>query len=101
MKSHPPYRQACRTGKVFSLVAMEAPAGARLGCQFSIHGDVEIGDGNIYIGNSGEASNTLGVEWYKTAFPDWNVHEIKISTKHFPHQHLDCVMVASASGAAF
>jgi len=57
-------------------------------------GDVEIGDGNIYIGNSGEASNSLGVEWYKTAFPDWQVHEIKIDTKHFPHQHLDCVMVA-------
>ena len=56
-------------------------------------GDVEIGDGNIYIGNSGEASNSLGVEWFKTAFPDWNVHEIKISTKRFPHQHLDCVMV--------
>jgi N-dimethylarginine dimethylaminohydrolase len=57
-------------------------------------GDVEIGDGSIYIGNSGEASNSLGVQWYKTAFPDWNVHEIKISTKRFPHQHLDCVMVA-------
>jgi N-dimethylarginine dimethylaminohydrolase len=57
-------------------------------------GDVEIGDGNIYIGNSGEASNSLGVLWFKRAFPDWNVHEIKISTERFPHQHLDCVMVA-------
>ncbi len=56
-------------------------------------GDVEIGDGHIYIGNSGAASNSLGVLWYKNAFPDWTVHEIKISTKNFVHQHLDCVMV--------
>ena len=57
-------------------------------------GDVEIGDGHIYIGNSEQASNSLGVLWFKNAFPDWKVHEIKISTKRFPHQHLDCVMVA-------
>ena len=57
-------------------------------------GDVEIDDGNIYIGNSGQASNSLGTLWFKNAFPDWNVHEIKISSKRFPHQHLDCVMVA-------
>jgi len=56
-------------------------------------GDVEIGDGNIYVGNSGMASNHLGYLWCKTAFPDWNVHEIKISVKRFPHQHLDCVMI--------
>jgi N-dimethylarginine dimethylaminohydrolase len=56
-------------------------------------GDVEIGDGNIYIGNSGAASNSLGAQWFRTAFPDWKVHEIKISTKRFAHQHLDCVMV--------
>lgn len=57
-------------------------------------GDVEIDDGHIYIGNSGEASNHLGYLWLKNAFPDWDVHEIKISTKRYPHQHLDCVMVA-------
>ena len=56
-------------------------------------GDVEIEDGNIYIGNSDQATNSLGVTWFKSAFPDWNVHEIKISPKRFPHQHLDCVMV--------
>ena len=56
-------------------------------------GDVEIEDGNIYIGNSGQASNSLGVTWFKSAFPDWNVHEIKISPERFPHQHLDCAMV--------
>ncbi len=56
-------------------------------------GDVEISDGHIYIGNSGAASNSLGVLWFKNAFPDWKVHEIKISTKRFVHQHLDCVMV--------
>ena len=56
-------------------------------------GDVEVGDGHIYVGNSGEASNDLGYLWLKNAFPDWKVHQIKISTKRFPHQHLDCVMV--------
>ena len=56
-------------------------------------GDVEVGDGYIYVGNSGLASNHLGYLWVKTAFPDWKVHEVKISTKRFPHQHLDCVMV--------
>lgn len=56
-------------------------------------GDVEIDDGHIYIGNSGQASNSLGVLWYKNAFPDWQVHEIKISSSSFPHQHLDCAMV--------
>ena len=43
--------------------------------------------------NSKQASNSLGVLWYKNAFPDWKVHEIKINHKRFPHQHLDCVMV--------
>lgn len=56
-------------------------------------GDVEISNGNIYVGNSGAASNHLGYVWMKNAFPDWKVHEIKISTKRFVHQHLDCVMV--------
>ena len=56
-------------------------------------GDVEIDDGHIYIGNSGQASNSLGVLWMKHAFPDWKVHEIKINSKSFPHQHLDCVLV--------
>ncbi len=27
-------------------------------------GDVEIDDGHIYIGNSKQASNSLGVFWY-------------------------------------
>ena len=58
-------------------------------------GDVMLDHGNnIYIGNSGQASNSLGVEWFRNAFPDWKVHEIKISDKSYPHQHLDCVMVA-------
>ena len=56
-------------------------------------GDVEIDHGHIYIGNSGQASNSLGVLWMKNAFPDWQVHEIKISSKTFPHQHLDCALV--------
>lgn len=42
---------------------------------------------------SGQASNSLGVTWFKTAFPDWNVHEIKIIPERFPHQHLDCMMI--------
>lgn len=56
-------------------------------------GDVEIEDGNIYIGNSDQASNSLGVTWFANAFSDWNVHEIKIDPARYPHQHLDCVMV--------
>ena len=56
-------------------------------------GDVEIDNGNIYIGNTGQSANSLGVLWFKNAFPDWNVHEIKVSSKRFPHQHLDCAMV--------
>jgi len=56
-------------------------------------GDIEISDGNIYVGNSGKASNHLGYLWLKNTFPDWNVHEIKISTTRYSHQHLDCVMV--------
>jgi len=56
-------------------------------------GDIEIDNGNIYVGNSGQASNELGILWLKNAFPDWKVHEIKIESSIFPHQHLDCVMV--------
>ncbi|MHC4179490.1 MAG: twin-arginine translocation signal domain-containing protein, partial [Planctomycetota bacterium] len=37
-------------------------------------GDIEIEDGHIYISNSGQATNSLGVLWYKNVFPDWNVH---------------------------
>ncbi|USD63494.1 hypothetical protein J4N45_21175 [Vibrio sp. SCSIO 43140] len=57
-------------------------------------GDVMIDHGNIYVGNSGLASNKLGAQWIRNAYPEFNVHEIEISTEHFPHQHLDCVMNA-------
>lgn len=57
-------------------------------------GDVMIDHGHIYVGNSGMASNSLGVQWIRNAYPDWQVHEIKISVENFPHQHLDCVMNA-------
>jgi N-dimethylarginine dimethylaminohydrolase len=57
-------------------------------------GDVILDRGHIYIGNSGLASSSLGVLWVKNAFPEWEVHEIKIKTDKFPHQHLDGVMVA-------
>lgn len=57
-------------------------------------GDVMIDHGHIYVGNSGLASNSLGVQWIRNAYPDWQVHEIKISTDNFPHQHLDCVINA-------
>jgi N-dimethylarginine dimethylaminohydrolase len=55
-------------------------------------GDVSVDHGNIYIGHSGVASNNLGYQWLKNAYPDWDVHQIKIKTDRFPHQHLDCVM---------
>lgn len=57
-------------------------------------GDVMIDHGHIYIGNSGQASNSLGVQWVRNAYPDWEVHEIMIKTDRFPHQHLDCAMNA-------
>lgn len=57
-------------------------------------GDVLIDHGHIYVGNSGVASNRLGINWLRNAYPDWQVHEIKIKTDKFPHQHLDCVLVA-------
>ena len=59
-------------------------------------GDVEIdidNDGHVYIGHSGNAANDLGYQWLKNAFPEYNVHQIKIDTTRFQHQHLDCVMV--------
>ena len=57
-------------------------------------GDVEIDGEHIYIGNSGQASNSLGVTWFRNAFPEFDVHEIEISPARLPHQHLDSVMVA-------
>ncbi|OAN17809.1 hypothetical protein A3K86_02500 [Photobacterium jeanii] len=57
-------------------------------------GDVMIDHGHIYVGNSGKASNELGIQWMRNAYPEWKVHEIKIKTDKFPHQHLDCLMNA-------
>jgi N-dimethylarginine dimethylaminohydrolase len=57
-------------------------------------GDVLVDHGHLYIGNSGMATNSLGIQWAKNAFPEWDVHEIKIKTNQFPHQHLDGLMVA-------
>lgn len=57
-------------------------------------GDVMIDHGHIYVGNSGQATNSLGVQWIRNAYPDWQVHEIMIKTDRFPHQHLDCALNA-------
>ena len=59
-------------------------------------GDVEIdldNGGHVYIGYSGNAANDLGYQWLKTAFPEYQVCQIRIDTTRFQHQHLDCVMV--------
>ena len=58
-------------------------------------GDVEIDleNGYIYIGHSGNAANDLGYLWLKNAFPQYNVYQVQIDTTRFQHQHLDCVMV--------
>lgn len=59
-------------------------------------GDILIDNAQIYIGDSGMASNHLGYEWIKSNFPEFEVHHIKISTEKFQHQHLDCLMTSFA-----
>lgn len=56
-------------------------------------GDVMIDGDNIYVGYSGMATNTLGIEWLQRMFPEKTVYQINIR-KAGKHQHLDCVMVA-------
>ena len=54
-------------------------------------GDVLLNGYEIYVGNSGHASNNMGIEWLKKALgPDYKVHEIKLREDVL---HLDCAMM--------
>jgi len=53
-------------------------------------GDVLLNGYEIYVGNSGRASNKAGIEWLQNLLgPKYKVHEIKLSPEF---EHLDCVL---------
>ncbi len=59
-------------------------------------GDVLLNGKDIYVGNSGKASNPAGIEWLQNYLgPDYRVHEIKISPEF---EHLDCIMALLKPG---
>ena len=54
-------------------------------------GDVLLNGYEIYVGHSGHASNSKGIEWLKeTLGPDYKVHEIKLREDVL---HLDCALM--------
>ena len=53
---------------------------------------------DIYVGNTGNASNTAGIRWLRDFLgPAYRVHEIRLSD-HF--LHLDCVLALPRPGLA-
>jgi len=53
-------------------------------------GDVLLNGYDIYVGNSGVASNRLAIDWLQNHLgPKYNVHEIKLKPEIL---HLDCAM---------
>jgi len=59
-------------------------------------GDVLLNGKEIYVGNSGKASNLAGIEWLRNYLgPDYQVHEIEISPEF---EHLDCIMALLKPG---
>jgi len=53
-------------------------------------GDVLLNGYEIYVGNSGRASNSAGIKWLQNLLgPKYKVHEIKLSPEF---EHLDCVL---------
>lgn len=61
-------------------------------------GDVFLLGHDIYVGNTGNASNTAGIEWLQNCLgDDYRVHEIPLSN-HF--LHLDCVLATPRPGLA-
>lgn len=54
-------------------------------------GDIFIMDKNIFIGNSGLASNTSGIQWLNNTLKpeDYTIHEIPIKKNWL---HLDCIL---------
>ena len=61
-------------------------------------GDVFLLGRDIYVGNTGNASNTAGVNWLQNCLgDDYHVHEVPLSG-HF--LHLDCVLATHRRGLA-
>lgn len=61
-------------------------------------GDVFLLGKDIYVGNTGNASNTAGIQWLSQYLGDsYNVHEIKLSNKFL---HLDCCLATPRHGLA-
>jgi len=61
-------------------------------------GDVFLLGRDIYVGVSGNASNTAGVEWLQQYLGDeYRVHEIKLTKKFL---HLDCCLATPRPGLA-
>ena len=61
-------------------------------------GDVMLVGRDIYVGNTGNASNTAGIRWLQNCLGrEYRVHEIPLSS-HF--LHLDCVLALPRPGLA-
>lgn len=61
-------------------------------------GDVFLLGKDIYVGNTGNASNTAGIQWLSQYLGgSYNVHEIKLSDKFL---HLDCCLATPRPGLA-
>ncbi|MGI9517608.1 MAG: arginine deiminase family protein [Pirellulaceae bacterium] len=61
-------------------------------------GDVFLIGKDIYVGVSGNASNSAGVQWLAQYLgSDYNVHEIKLTKKFL---HLDCCLATPREGLA-
>lgn len=61
-------------------------------------GDVFVFGKEIYVGNTGNASNTAGIEWLAQYLGDaYNVHEVRMSKKFL---HLDCALATPRPGLA-
>ena len=61
-------------------------------------GDVFLLGRDIYVGVSGNASNTAGVQWLQRYLGDeYRVHEVKLTKKFL---HLDCCLATPREGLA-
>lgn len=61
-------------------------------------GDVFLLGRDIYVGNTGNASNSAGIDWLRTYLGgDYRVHEVRMSEKFL---HLDCALATPRPGLA-
>lgn len=61
-------------------------------------GDVMLMGKDIYVGNTGNASNTAGINWLQRFLGnEYNVHEVPLSKSFL---HLDCVLALPRPGLA-